>query len=97
MQRFLDHHDENILGVLTRFDRIVFRGTLRNLSYVDGMRQFLGYHGIRYTAFGDFVQRMSDRHRSHARQYAKEHDGYSNWSERTRIPGPPHGPCRNGL
>jgi hypothetical protein len=73
MQRFLDHHDENILGVLSGFDRIVFRGTLRNLSYVDGMGQFLGYHGIRYTQFGDFAERISERIRSHARQYAKQH------------------------
>ena len=61
MQRFLDHHGENVLGVLTGFDRIVFRGTLRNLSYVQGMGQFLGYHGIRYTEFGDFAQRISGR------------------------------------
>ena len=73
MQRFLDHHDENILGVLTGFDRIVFRGTLRNLSYVDGMGQFLGHHGIRYTEFGDFAEGITDRLRSHARQYAKQH------------------------
>jgi hypothetical protein len=73
MQRFLDHHDESILGVLTGFDRIVFRGSLRNLSYVDGMGGFLGHHGIRYTQFGDFAQRISERLRSHARQYAEQH------------------------
>jgi len=73
MQRFLDQHDENILGVLTGFDRIVFRGTLRNLSYVNGMGQFLGHHGIPYAQFGDFAQRISERLRSHAREYANQH------------------------
>lgn len=72
MQSFLDHHSESILGVLTGFDRIVFRGTLRNLSYVQGMGQFLGFHRIPYTEFGDFAQRMSERLRSHARQYAQQ-------------------------
>ena len=44
MKRFLDHHSDSIWGVLTGFDRVVFRGVLRNLEYAEGMGKFLGYH-----------------------------------------------------
>ena len=72
MKRFLEHHNDHLLGVLTGFDRIVFRGTLRSISYVEGMGRFLGYHGIRYTQFGEFAEGITKRIKSHARQYAKE-------------------------
>ena len=72
MKRFLGLNNDRILGVLTGFDRIVFRGTLRNISYVDGMGKLLGHHRIRYTQFGDFAQGISERLRLCARRYAKE-------------------------
>jgi len=72
MQQFLDRHGDNILGVLTGFDRIVFRGTLRNLSYVQGLGQFLGHHKVSYTDFGKFANDLAGRIRSHARRYAEE-------------------------
>lgn len=73
MQNFLDQHNDNILGVLTGFDRLVFRGTLRNLSYVEGMEKFVAFHGVRFTQFGEFVKRTSEPIRIHARQFAESH------------------------
>jgi hypothetical protein len=72
MKRFLALHNDRVLGVLTGFDRMVFRGTLRNISYVNGMGKFLGHHRIRYTHFGKFAQGISERLRLHARRYAKQ-------------------------
>ncbi len=46
MERFLERHRGRILGVLSSFDRILFRGTLRSISYREGFDRFLGYHGI---------------------------------------------------
>jgi len=40
MQEFIAKHREEIAGVLSGFDRLVFRGTLRSISYAEGM---LGY------------------------------------------------------
>jgi len=33
MQQFIDRYREQINGVLTGFDRLVFRGSLRRLNY----------------------------------------------------------------
>jgi hypothetical protein len=73
MQTFLDQHKSNILGVLTGFDRVVFRGTLRNLSYVQGMEKFLGFHQVRFGQFGQFAEGTTKRIKLHARQFAEMH------------------------
>jgi hypothetical protein len=36
MQEFIAKHKEEIAGVLSGFDRLVFRGTLRSISYAEG-------------------------------------------------------------
>ena len=73
MESFLKQHGEKIVGVLTGFDRIVFRGTLRNLSYVAGMESFLGFHDAAFSRFGKFVERASHRIKQHAREFARTH------------------------
>ena len=73
MQAFLDQHKQNIVGVLTGFDRIVFRGTLRHLSYAEGMERFLGFHGVAFGRFGEFAERTTKRIRTHAREFARKH------------------------
>jgi hypothetical protein len=37
MQEFIAKHKEEIAEVLSGFDRLVFRGTLRSISYAEGM------------------------------------------------------------
>jgi hypothetical protein len=37
MQEFIAKHKEEIAEVLSCFDRLVFRGTLRSISYAEGM------------------------------------------------------------
>jgi hypothetical protein len=55
MQDFINKYGEEINGVLSGFDRLVFRGTLRRLNYgywdgelqsvvALGMEQYLGLH-----------------------------------------------------
>ena len=41
MDEFIAKYQEQISGVLTGFDRLVFRGHLRALSYPGGMNQYL--------------------------------------------------------
>ena len=74
MERFIERHDERIIGVLSGFDRILFRGTIRALSYVDGMDKYLNVHGVLYKHFGGFVQRISNKIKEHAAEYAAAHD-----------------------
>src|SRR5437762_484577 len=73
MQRFLERHREAVLGVLSGFDRVLFRGTLRSLEYLKGFDTFLQVHHVLYKDFGGFVERLSNRVKEHARQFAKRH------------------------
>jgi hypothetical protein len=41
MQEFIAKHKEEIAGVLRGFDRLIFRGTLRSISYPEGMMGYL--------------------------------------------------------
>ena len=72
MERFLERHQSRILGVLSGFDRILFRGTLRSISYRDGFDRFLNYHGILYKRFGPFVGGLSQTVKDHVRAVVQQ-------------------------
>ncbi len=74
MESFVERHRERIVGVLSGFDRILFRGTMRALSHLEGMDKYLNVHGVLYKHFGDFVQRISNKIKEHAAEYAAAHD-----------------------
>jgi hypothetical protein len=73
MDAFLKRHQDQILGVLSGCDRLLFRGTLRSISYLEGMVRFLSVHGVLYKEFSDFVQTISQRLKSHAQRLAEKH------------------------
>jgi hypothetical protein len=72
MDSFLQRHRSRIVGVLSGCDRVLFRGTLRSISYLDGMERLLASHRISYSQFSAFVQRVSDRLKQHARELAEK-------------------------
>ena len=41
METFISKHAGAVIGVLSGFDRLVFRGTLRQLAYSGGMMAYL--------------------------------------------------------
>jgi hypothetical protein len=61
MNQFIMKHRDEITGVLSGFDRIVFRGWLRALSYPDGMKHYLWANQVRLVEFGTHVQQISER------------------------------------
>jgi hypothetical protein len=61
MKEFIAKHQDEIAGVLSGFDRLVFRGTLRSISYAKGMMNYLWANQVRLTEFGRHVQRVSER------------------------------------
>lgn len=73
MDAFVERHRDHILGVLSGCDRVLFRGTLRSISYLDGMERLLASYRIPYQQFGAFVQRVSNRLKQHANQLAEKH------------------------
>jgi hypothetical protein len=59
VQRFIARHASNILGVLSGFDRLVLRGTLRNIAFVAGMEVFLSMRRVLLKDFGPFVEKAT--------------------------------------
>jgi hypothetical protein len=72
MELFLEQHRDRVLGILSGFDRVLFRGTLRSISYRNGMDRFLGAQHVYYTGFSSFVNRLSDRIKEHALKVAQD-------------------------
>ncbi len=61
MQAFVSRHRHQIQGTLSGFDRLRFLGSLRRLSYVDGLASFLAAIGVLLKGFGDFMLNLSQR------------------------------------
>jgi hypothetical protein len=73
MERFLIRHKNHISGVLSGFDRVLFRGTLRSISHLDGMKRFLQIHHVLLKDFGTFVLTQSTHLKEHAKAFAEHH------------------------
>lgn len=71
MRTFLQRHGERILGVLSGFDRMRFRGTLLRLSGVGGMMHFLGRVGVLLKDFGAYAEGLTQRLRRRVEEAAE--------------------------
>ena len=71
MQAFLERHEQRIAGVLHGWDRLLFRGCLRSISYAWGLENFLGASHVRYAQFGDFAEKLSDQLKAHGQRVAE--------------------------
>ena len=74
MERFIHQHRENVTGVLSGFDRLVLRGTLRTLSYTAGMMNFLYEIGVLLKEFGGYVERTTKQLRAACYEKAQQLD-----------------------
>jgi hypothetical protein len=72
MERFLERHQGRVVGVLSGFDRILFRGTLRSISFRDGFDRFLSYHDVLYKDFGPFVGGLSQTVNAHVQAMVEQ-------------------------
>ena len=61
MNTFVQKHASDVIGVLSGFDRLVFRGTPRQVAYTDGMKSFLSAQGVLLKDFGAFAEQASTR------------------------------------
>ena len=71
MDAFIQRHEQDVIGVLSGFDRMRFRGTLRSISYAQGVDRFLGAMGVAYKDFKDFAMGLSGRLVDHAEEVAQ--------------------------
>ena len=61
MDQFIQKYGENATGNLSGWDRVVFRGTLRMLCFVNGMMGYLSRVGVLLKDFGEHAQAMTGR------------------------------------
>lgn len=72
MHRFTEKYADRLAGVLSGFDRLVFRGTLRRLSYVAGLKDYLWDRRVLLKDFGDHAQAVSERVKQACKTAARE-------------------------
>ena len=61
MDQCIQKYAEHVTGRLSGWDRIVFRGTLRMLCFVDGTMGYLARVGVLLKDFGEHAQVMTAR------------------------------------
>ena len=61
MHRFTTKYADCLTGVLSGFDRLVFRGTLRRLAFVEGLRAYLWARQVRLKEFGAHAQAITEQ------------------------------------
>jgi hypothetical protein len=61
VEAFLHKHAESVSGVLSGFDRLIIRGTLRRLAYVRGLMSYLAGRHVWLKQFAAFVQEATTR------------------------------------
>jgi len=61
VQQFIAKHQDQISGLLSGFDRLVLRGTLRSIAHAQGMNQYLWSNHILLRDFGAHVEQVSQQ------------------------------------
>ena len=59
--RFIQRFGDKITGVLSGFDRVVIRGTLRRIVSVDGMKDLLWHKQILLKHFGGWAEKLTEQ------------------------------------
>jgi hypothetical protein len=72
MERFLTRHPDRIAGILTGFDRMRFRGTLRSIRNVKGLQIWLNQRHVLRKEFGRYAEQRSAEVTAHAHAMAEE-------------------------
>jgi hypothetical protein len=70
MTRFVEKYNSKLVGVISGFDRLVLKGTLRPLSYPAGMMNFLYEKQVLLKDFGAYAQEVSEQLKEASQQEA---------------------------
>jgi len=70
--RFIQRFGDKITGVLSGFDRLVLRGSLRAIASVDGLKRLLWRKQILLKEFGDWAALMTEGVREASNAFACE-------------------------
>jgi len=70
VNEFIERHRDSVIGSLSGFDRVRFRGTLRWLCYADGLGRWLSTMKVLLKDFGSLTQRVTAGIRAAAEELA---------------------------
>jgi hypothetical protein len=59
MKEFIAKFGDQVSGVLAGFDRLVFRGHLRGISFVKGMKRYLWANQVLNKEFGAHAEKIT--------------------------------------
>jgi hypothetical protein len=59
MKSFIQQNQKKVIGVLSGFDRLIFKGTLQYLQHTPGMMDFLYSNDILLKDFGPFAEKIT--------------------------------------
>jgi hypothetical protein len=59
MNEFITKHHKNVLGVLSGFDRVRFRGTIRVLAVAKLLMSWLAHRRVLIRDFGVFAESLT--------------------------------------
>ena len=71
MNKFLSKYHDRVTAVLSGFDRLLFRGTLRQLAHVDGLSSYLAHKRVLLKNFKSFAESLTERIKSAVQQWAE--------------------------
>lgn len=60
MNEFVQRNASSVIGMLSGFDRLLFRGTLRRIANAAGLSSFLSYTGVLLKDFGDHSMELTE-------------------------------------
>ena len=72
MGSLIERHANEVLGVLSCWDRVVIQGTLPGFSYADGMTSYLYANKLRIFDYARFAEPLKDQIRTNAERLATE-------------------------
>jgi len=58
---FIQKHADSVIGMVSGFDRLVLRGTIRSMAYAQGMKHYLDRTGVLLKDFGDYAEGVTKR------------------------------------
>jgi hypothetical protein len=72
MQSFTAKYSDKVQGVLSGFDRLIFRGSLRKIAYTFGLNSYLWANHVLLKDFGSHANEISERVKTAALRCVQE-------------------------
>ena len=85
MNTFVQKNAHSITGILSGFDRLVFRGSLRQLCYAKGMKSYLDFSKVLLKNFAPHVEAVTGKIKTAATAVAEKHQRPLVYLERPGI------------